>query len=68
MLEKIRLKTLPIDDTVGTHRKYVGILTEKLAVKRLALLNATVPSDVEQLSNEVREVLAALERAREVSQ
>ena len=59
-----RFHGLPIDNTGDTHAKFIGLLAERLATKRLDLLKCVDPEQHKRLRAEVRDVLAALKRAR----
>ena len=65
MIERIRLRTFAVDDTSEIRAKHVGVLTELLAKKRLALANTTDPAEHRRLHVAIAGLEQAIDRARQ---
>lgn len=65
MKDRIKARWLASDDTSRIKNTYVGILSEALAKKRLALATTTDPAKHIELRCEIAGIELALKRARE---
>lgn len=68
MHDRIKARWLPRDDTRRIKNTYVGILSESLAKKRLALATTTDPAERLELHVVIAGIEGALKLAREAKE
>lgn len=61
----IRLQTMPHDNVGDTRRKYLGLLNERVAKKRLAIKSTADPEERKKLRREVLELLGRIQDERD---
>ena len=65
MHDRIRARWFPNDDTLAIRAKHVGVLSEMLARKRLALANTTDPAEHRRLHVAIAGLERAIDQARQ---
>jgi len=65
MFDRIKARWIPSDDTKRIRAQYLGVLSEALASKRLALAGATDPAEKLELRCAIAGIEAALKLARQ---